>query len=459
MKRSIFLFLVISVFILQSCGSTLNVFKQIIGQDPEPPEGYKPVFIKDIKQINNKNLEESQLIISRTDPYKENKVKIFLHLVEGDSVFLSGASDSKWKKIWCKVIDSSNGEINEIKNFTIKEATIAGRKPQAIAMIMDHSGSMGNNRAIEVQKAVDNFLNNAKKKDDWIALIKYDDSIGVECPLTKDIKVIRSKFKMDSLGKFGRSTATIDAISKGIDEVSKASPDLERVIMVFTDGQDNKSKFTKDNIIAQARKNNTIICAIDYGVAIQEGFLDSIAAATNGTYHHIYAAKEFNLVYQDIYTRLEHYYELEYEPQDFGHHHVTVKLCNSTGKQITADGTYDNVPYQGLTTLLNVYFDTNKDVLKSESDKAIKNVANMMKKNPGMTIEVRGHTDSKGSKDKNLKLSQDRANSVRDALIAKSISGDRIKAVGYGDSMPVADNQSENGRSKNRRTEFVVLNK
>lgn len=459
MKRSIFLLLVCSVFFFQSCGSTLNVFKQIIGQDPEPPEGYKPVFIKDIKSINNTSIEESKLIISRTDPYKENKVKIFLHLVEGDSAFISGASDPKWKKIWCKVIDSSNGEVNEIKNFTIKEATISDRKPQAIAMVMDHSGSMGNNRAIEVQKAVDNFLKISKKNDDWISLIKYDDSIGVECPLTKDIKVIRSKFKMDSLGKFGRQTATIDAIAKGIDEVSKATPELERVVMVFTDGQDNKSKLTKDKIIAQARKNNTIICAIDYGVAIQEGFLDSIAAATNGTYHHIYAAKEFNMVYRDIYTRLEHYYELEYEPQDFGHHHVTVKLCNSKGKEVNATGNYDNVPYEGLTTLLNVYFDTNKDILKSESDKAIKNVADMMKKNPGMKIEVRGHTDSKGNKDKNLKLSQDRANSVRNALITRGISGDRIKAVGYGDSMPVADNSTETGRSKNRRTEFIVLNR
>ncbi|MBM2816227.1 MAG: hypothetical protein HW421_2989 [Ignavibacteria bacterium] len=457
LKKRIITITAFAIILIQGCGSYGNIFKQIIGMDPEPPPGYKPVFITKIKEIPSELSDSVKLTVSRTDPYKENRVKLYLHLIEGDTAFLTGGADGKWKKIWCKVTDSSNGEEREITEFKIREASKSDRKPQAIAMVMDHSGSMGNSRAHEVQKAVEHFLNDSKKDNDKIALIKYDDSIGVECPLTNNIETLNSKFELNGLGKFGRQTATIDAIAAGIREVSKAEAGLERVVMVFTDGQDNKSGLKKNDIINLAHANNVIICAIDYGISISEGFLESIAKATNGTYNHIYKAKEFNLVYSDIYTRLEHYYELEYEPQDYGHHTVTIKLCDKSGKEIIATGSYDNVPYEGLATILNVYFNTNSDNLKSESNKAIQNVYALMKKNPKMKIELRGHTDSKGSKDKNLTLSQDRADAVRNALIEKGIDASRIKAVGFGDTMPVADNQTEEGRAKNRRTEFIVL--
>ncbi len=326
-------------------------------------------------------------------------------------------------------------------------------------MVMDHSGSMGDNRAKEVQTAVDNFLDLSKKKDDYIALVKYDDSVGVECALTNNIADLKSKFQRDGLGKFGRQTATLDGIEAGIKQVSNAKKGLERIVVVFTDGQDNKSKISKDEIINLARKHDVMICAIDYGVSIQEQFLESIAQATNGTYHHIYKAGEFNLVFRDIYQRLEKYYEIEYESPDFGSHTVTLKLCNPAKSDLTATGTYNNVPYEGLTTILDVNFDTGKDNIKKESAKVIDRVHKMMSQNPKMTIELRGHTDSKGNKDKNLKLSQDRADAVRNALVKKGIDGTRIKATGYGDTMPMESNDTETGRAKNRRTEFIVLSK
>jgi VWFA-related protein len=451
--------LILCIAFLTSCGQTGNILKQIIGQDPDPPEGYNPIFISEVKKVDKKALDSAKIFISRVDPYKENKVRLYVHLIEDNNTFLTGASENSIKKIWCKIIDSVNGEEQIITDFKIKEASKDDRKPQAIAMVMDHSGSMGDNRAKEVQKAVDNFLNISKKSDDYISLIKYDDSIGVECQLTNDLNEIKRNFNQNGLGKFGRQTATLDAIAQGINEVSNAKAGLERVVMVFTDGQDNKSKLKKEQIIALARKNNVIICAIDYGIAISEKFLETIAQETKGTYNHIYKAKEFDMVFRDIYRRLEKYYEIEFEPKDYGHHHVTLKLCTPNGNELTASNEYNNTPYEGLTTLLDVTFDTNKDILKKESYKEIEKVNSMMKKNPEMIIELRGHTDSEGKKDKNLKLSQDRADAVRKVLIEKGIDPSRIKAVGFGDSMPVADNSTKEGKSKNRRTEFIVLTK
>ena len=80
-----------------------------------------------------------------------------------------------------------------------------------------------------------------------------------------------------------------------------------------------------------------------------------------------------------------------------------------------------------------------------------------MKRLSGTKIELAGHTDSDGSAESNLKLSQDRAAAVKAYLVSKGISASRIQTVGYGESRPVAQNSSEAGRAKNRRTEVRVI--
>ena len=74
-----------------------------------------------------------------------------------------------------------------------------------------------------------------------------------------------------------------------------------------------------------------------------------------------------------------------------------------------------------------------------------------------MEIEIEGHTDSVGPDDRNQKLSQDRSQSVVNYLISKGISGDRLKAKGFGESKPIDTNDTDAGRANNRRVEFTVL--
>ncbi len=74
-----------------------------------------------------------------------------------------------------------------------------------------------------------------------------------------------------------------------------------------------------------------------------------------------------------------------------------------------------------------------------------------------MKIEIAGHTDSVGSEMYNLRLSEARANAVRDYLIQHGISPDRLIAKGYGESRPIAPNTTREGRAKNRRVEFTVI--
>ncbi|MBN1472619.1 MAG: OmpA family protein [Syntrophaceae bacterium] len=102
--------------------------------------------------------------------------------------------------------------------------------------------------------------------------------------------------------------------------------------------------------------------------------------------------------------------------------------------------------------LLKIEFDSNKAVIKKKYHKELKRVADFLKKNPKATATIVGHTDSTGNRQANIRLSRDRANSVREYLINNfGIRGSRVKAMGYGPDRPVASNKTKEGRMKNRR--------
>jgi outer membrane protein OmpA-like peptidoglycan-associated protein len=107
----------------------------------------------------------------------------------------------------------------------------------------------------------------------------------------------------------------------------------------------------------------------------------------------------------------------------------------------------------------NIFFDFAKSTLKPESFAELNRVVDFLNSNPTVSIELSGHTDNIGNTASNLKLSDDRAKSVVDYLTAKGISATRLTAKGYGETKPVALNDTEEGRAMNRRVEFTILKK
>ncbi len=106
----------------------------------------------------------------------------------------------------------------------------------------------------------------------------------------------------------------------------------------------------------------------------------------------------------------------------------------------------------------NVFFATGSFKLLPKSFKALDEVANLLKSDESLMIDIDGHTDSQGTEEKNQTLSDNRAASVKTYLVSKGISEDRLKSTGYGSTKPVADNKTAAGRAKNRRTELGVRN-
>ncbi len=106
----------------------------------------------------------------------------------------------------------------------------------------------------------------------------------------------------------------------------------------------------------------------------------------------------------------------------------------------------------------NIFFATGSSKLLARSYKSLKDVAQIMKDNPTYKIDVDGHTDNTGGAELNQKLSESRANSVKQYLIENGIDESRIVATGYGEDKPIADNKTSAGRAKNRRVEMRLRN-
>ena len=109
-------------------------------------------------------------------------------------------------------------------------------------------------------------------------------------------------------------------------------------------------------------------------------------------------------------------------------------------------------------TLKNLYFDTAKATIRPESYKTLAVLAELMKRKRNMVILLEGHTDSQGDDFANQKLSEARALSVKSFLTKSGVQSVRVQTAGYGESRPIASNNTPEGRQKNRRTEVRVLN-
>ena len=110
-----------------------------------------------------------------------------------------------------------------------------------------------------------------------------------------------------------------------------------------------------------------------------------------------------------------------------------------------------------VTFKADVMFDVNSSKIKAGGYDEIDRVAQVLNKYPQTRIRIEGYTDSTGSEEYNLKLSEKRAQAVKDALIARNVAASRLQTVGFGEAKPIAGNDTEAGRQMNRRVRVVII--
>jgi len=363
-----------------------------------------------------------------------------------------------WRSLWSWLSDSCKGTAFSIDSFTVEERRQERSERFAVAFVLDHSPSMGQARILRLRQAVAGVVREFIPGD-AVTILSFGGRSDVEVPITADSTVYRAFDPM--AGKMIGGTAIYDAVAAAIEQLRKTPPEYRRIIVLFTDGEDNSSKLSLHAAVRRAVDSSVTVYTIAYGWFSEEP-LRLLAQGTRGHLYRIYSVREFPAIFSRIYRALRSYYRIRYRPpQCVGLHTVRVGLQLGKCSTFTI-AHYDRSVLTTLDTVgtivfFPIEFEFDQATLRPESLPLLERIADAMKAHPSLVIEVRGHTDDRGTDAYNLRLSQRRAEAVVEALVAMGVERSRLRAVGFGKSRPLVPNTSEENRSRNRRTEFVII--
>jgi outer membrane protein OmpA-like peptidoglycan-associated protein len=140
-------------------------------------------------------------------------------------------------------------------------------------------------------------------------------------------------------------------------------------------------------------------------------------------------------------------------------YYQTILTVKQMAQEVTADASSiaDELTKSGHIALYGIHFETGKATILPDSESLLNEIAKMLQQNPAVKLSVEGHTDNVGAAASNQTLSEKRAQAVVGWLAAHGVDSARLKAKGWGQTKPVAENGAEAGRSKNRRVELVKI--
>lgn len=375
------------------------------------------------------------------------------------NTFFNDISSQDIEYIKLKVTDSVRSEC-EVKKFKI---VLNKKRKRHVSFLLDHSGSMGDDRANELQKAVIEAISNNSfrdKKNDFIYSIhKFDGNIKHLITSGKILDIEQALLPVTGLKGYGGSTAILDAIVQGLEIIKEDKISESKIIFLLTDGLNNTSrtKLTRPDIIGDAINNNVSIVPIGFGNGIDYEYLNAISHFSGGQFLRIYNKNEFQELYNNLLLDFEYSYEIEFSPCMFAPD-IEIELKLKGFDTSLVGTTFFSTPaLEGYSIDLNILFKKGSDDINTSYFDELNQLFNLLDYRKDINISIEGHTDKVGSEKQNIRLSKKRAQKVKKYLTAKGIKETRINTEGYGWSYPVypyLDGQLEN--SLNRRIEIKI---
>lgn len=457
--------------LLAACSGSQQLGEEAL--DAPPPADYKPpVYLTGSVWYDSVGSSKLAMDVYKVDANGYPKsVKLYARVFDSSGRFVHGLAAPYYKgtddyrKFWSTFTEQVGRKPKEnIKEFSVREFGDGDNIPYAISLTLDHSGSMGD-RIFKLQDAAVKFIEKMYPNDE-LGVVKFDNNVRIEFPLMNRAGALAS-FQKNGLKGYGGYTSLFQAALTGVHMLDSASPEKLRVMVLFTDGEDNASGVKERDVFLAAKANDVHLFAIGFGF-INDESLRNLAEQCGGKYYHAWTTEELYNVFEDIYRSLRNYYVVDYSPLLYnGTHrgHLELTIPGATGT-LAADYQYDKSPLNAVFDTIGtmrsqmILFDFAKATIRdSSSFQIIDEWADMMRRVPGLKIEVRGHTDIIGTDERNQLLSEARAEAVRLALIQRGVEADRVRSRGFGSGQPVAPNDTEENRQKNRRTEFVIIAK
>lgn len=358
------------------------------------------------------------------------------------------------------VVVLENGVEKQV--LSVRKLTVKERVPVDIVVVLDVTATM----QVHINAVRDNiahFVRSlvARGIDYRLALVLFSDVIEKVYPFTSDVNEFVSWVsRVRAWGGFDEKENALEALRQATKLDFR--PSANRVAILITDAPyhqagehgNGRTDLTTRSAIEMLQRANLRTFCIAPLVLVQ---YDTIAKATRGVMFDI--GQPFARILNAYSTQLTNLFSITYRtdlpaiPDS-----VNVAILNQQRQELVRK-TIPVVELGRKLIIENLLFETASAELP-EHVPELEVLAQFMKNNPRVVVRIEGHTDNRGPKWFNQRLSQARAESVRDYLVKKKgIAPSRILTIGYGDSRPIADNATEFGRSLNRRTEVVIVAK
>jgi hypothetical protein len=410
-----------------------NQFKSIPVQKNRPP-----------------NLE-LKLLYPRSEFGKGN-----VNILVGDSKYYKYLDSISEKNIeYIKL--TKDGKECIVKKYIVNTKPALKRN---IAFLLDHSGSMGDERANVLQRSVTDAIFNNQSINNIYSVIKFDHTSKLIVSSNKFDEINSKLSPGNGLDEFGGGTGIEDGLETAIDHLILDSISNSKIVVLFTDGITNsrRSALSLEQIVNKAIQNNINIITIGYGTLIDEPYLNQIAQLSGGAIYRIYNKNEFQLLFENVLFDLRNLQNIEFSPCMFGDDltlSVKLKLPDST---ITSSTIFKTPLKQGYKIDLNAVFANNSYAIDPIFFSEIDKFAAFMNEEQKVKVLISGHTDKAGDDASNQLLSQRRAESVKSYLIKKGINAQRIKTKGFGETTPAYE-YAPNSESNilNRRIEVEII--
>ncbi|MEK0441967.1 MAG: hypothetical protein RL403_945 [Bacteroidota bacterium] len=336
------------------------------------------------------------------------------------------------------------------------------------SFVLDHSGSMGDDRASELQQSVFNAINaNARREVEGTStytIHKFDGEGNIKQLVTSTEvdRIAQVLVPPIGLTGFGNSTAIKDALYQAVVTLAQDSTSESKIIILFTDGYTNtdQNPVALSDVIRMAISNNINIVPVGFGSYIDVDYLKQIAYFAGGDFYQIYHEDEFNQLFDNLLVNFGLNYELEFSPCMFGDQ-IEIELdLKGLEKPLTASTFFSTPAREGYAIDLDILFKEASAQIDQEADlEELEQMLLLMKAETDLRIVVEGHTDKVGTEKYNLDLSLRRANAVKDYLVKKGIDSSRIETKGYGWTIPAYPYQgTEKENPLNRRIEVKIAN-
>lgn len=380
------------------------------------------------------------------------------------------------------------------ESYELVQSTVVNCAPADYCIIIDQSGSMKKLQTT-IFSEVDHFLG-YKNNFDHVAIIKYASLAKISSSYRSNVSDIqRELHKKDTL--IGGGTDTPLAYRLFLDSLIDVHPNKKLSVILFSDfsgiggsllpffvrkafnknGNPRSTEEILSSLMENAFDKNVKTNRIIYSEKIKEKrftkrgkrqFYELINSDFGKTYvinslgSISSCLKEFMNV--DCLTS-----RVRIPIDEIGSHKYRLTIANNSGvKQIVieeqlnevSDSLESNMIFS-LDTInyLNIKFETGSDKLSESSYSELNKVYDFLHNYPNISIQLQGHTDNKGSYEYNLDLSSRRAEAAKKYLLNKGIASNRLSSVGFGFSRPLDSNDTPEGRQRNRRTEFIVVEK